>query len=235
MCSVRLSSASVVAVGGGLMLLGASAVHAQPATFGGTTSGTFGAPISNFAEFPSGVGTSEIRFGADPNDALQTPNVLAFDGGRFFGQDDEAVVLGELTYAKGVTRGGQFPRIPFQLRTAFDNPIGRDVTFDFTFGLRTTPNVTGDPVLDADTLTPIDFASEDFIEVAGEAFTVEILGFSTDNGATIREEFVLPEGQTVTAQLIGKFTANAVPTPSAAAAGVVLLAGLGARRRKATA
>lgn len=43
-------------------------------------------------------------------------------------------------------------------------------------------------------------------DVGGDFFTLEILGFSDDGGATIGNVFNLPEDDTTAAQLIGQIT-----------------------------
>jgi len=86
--------------------------------------------------------------------------------------------------------------------------------FKYRFNLEVTPNSTGNAVLDADILTfPIGVPTRTFT-VSGRVFTLQLIGFSQDNGLTIIEQFKLPEGQSTWALLYAKITTPPPPTPT---------------------
>ena len=180
---------------------------AQGVTFSGSATGSFGTPDP--AENNTGVGTNEVRFGDVAN-----PNVLRLDGQSFSAEDDAPFAVSGLTYTNGLSNFGSVS-IPANVTMDFSSPTGLSRTFNFTFQLTATDNLTGDPVVDADTLVVSNAISSTTFTVDGQELTLKLLGFSTDSGQTLTTSFTLPENQTVQSQLIGQITAPEPGGPGA--------------------
>lgn len=79
------------------------------------------------------------------------------------------------------------------------------LSFEFLFDIFNSPNTTGDPVLDGDRLrlnsggvAPVSF------ELGGQDYTIQLIGFSSDGGESIRTGFNSPEESTANAELFAK-------------------------------
>ena len=210
-----------------LLAFVASSQVANAATFEGTASATFGTPTPDTGGVVfSGVGTNTFSSGSPVG--LSTSNIFVVDGLAFSTVEDTPFAVANLTYTNGVTSNGtNIDFVPADLSLDFSTPSGVSEAFTFTFDLDVTPNTTGDPVLDADTLSVIDVFSTTSFEVAGELFTLELLGFSTDGGTVIDNVFTLPEDATTTSQLFARITAPPQGVPESSPAALVFL-GLGA-------
>lgn len=185
-------------------LLGTAQI-ASAASFEGAATATFGTPNPDFGVEFTGVGTSVFTTG----EALSgsSNNVYAVDGLSFSTTEDAQFAIADLSYTNGTTTSGStVDTVPLDLTLDFTNPSGLSETFTFTFDFNFTPNLTGNPVLDGDTLSVMNVFSNTSFDVGGEPFTLEILGFSNDGGATIGNVFNLPEDDTTAAQLIGQIT-----------------------------
>jgi hypothetical protein len=119
------------------------------------------------------------------------------------------------------------------------NSIGNQV-FNYNFNLTVTPNPTGDPILDGDFLTFPNGVPTTTFNVGGDEFTLELVGFSRDNGQTIIEAFSLPEGQSTSALLYARIIPPpptneepVVPEPATLALTALGLVAVASRRRRA--
>ena len=79
------------------------------------------------------------------------------------------------------------------------------LSFEFLFDIFNSVNSTGDPVLDGDRLrlnsggiAPLSFA------IDGQDYTIQLIGFSSDGGESIRTGFNSPEESTADAELFAK-------------------------------
>lgn len=138
---------------------------------------------------------------------------VQFDGVNFSTETNKLFDLGTLTYRNGTTYvdsnfDGDFS---LSLNLSFTLPVVNQQTFSFLFNILNTPNNTGNPVLDGDRLrfSTAGISSQTF-EYEGNDYTLQLMGFSTDGGSTIVQEFNSPEGETASAFLYGKIIA-AVP------------------------
>ena len=115
--------------------------------------------------------------------------------------------------------------IPLTVTLDFISPGNFAKSFTFDFDVELTPNNTGDPVLDADVLTPPSFFSPQTFTFEGEELTLALLGFEQDG--TVVENFVLPENAATTANLIAQINESPpkVPEPTSM---LGLLLGVGA-------
>lgn len=189
---------------------------AEAITFQGSASAEFGTPTPTTGVTFSGVGTNTFTTGA-PFSSSDSPNIFEIEGLSYLTSEDVAFAIANLTYTNGVTSvGTNVDSVPIDLTLSFTTPEIFAETFTFSFNLDVTHNTTGDPVLDADTLTIVDVFSTTIFEIAGESFTLELLGFSSDGGVTIENQFTLPEDAMTESQLFAKISAPSqeVPEPS---------------------
>ncbi|NJK36886.1 MAG: hypothetical protein HC835_07390 [Oscillatoriales cyanobacterium RM2_1_1] len=211
------------------LMLGSGSVRAT--TFTGSSAGllqlpegTFGASLSS-----ENSGTNNrITWGDPTPDSFR--NYLQYDGVGFTTEIDQLFPLGEIEYRNGEVFTGSHnldaSNFPLAIELSFLNPLTATNTFNYRFSLLQTLNQTGDPVLDADTLSfAADGVSTDTFNFEGTEYTLQLVGFSNDGGSTILEEFVLPEEATVNALLYAQLTAAAqestpIPEPG-------LLVGIG--------
>jgi hypothetical protein len=104
-------------------------------------------------------------------------------------------------------------------------------TFDFNFSITNTPNHNPpQPVEDADIVTVTSGYSPTTFAFGGNTYTLNLLGFSSDGGATIRSDFSSQEGASATAGVYARITQHlGPPNPSVPLLGIGL-AGLVIRR-----
>jgi hypothetical protein len=218
----------------GLTFVGSILAAAAPTlggTFQGTSSGIFGTPTGGPGDpiVFSGQGTNRIVTGIGVN---SPPNSLQYDGQAFDTDADQPFGVGFLDYYNGATQTGtSATHFPIDITLTFVAPPGLpNQVFDFAFDLTLTPNTTGDPTEDGDIIRfPASFSSESF-NYSGQDYTLKLLGFSRNNGATIENSFLLPENQRAITELFATVTTesnpNVVPVPPAALAGIALLASI---------
>ncbi|NEP61836.1 MAG: PEP-CTERM sorting domain-containing protein [Symploca sp. SIO2G7] len=203
---------------------------AKGISFQGMATSTFGTPTPSTGVVFSGVGTNTFSNGTPVTGS--SANIFTVDGLNFSTTENTQFAVADLTYTNGQTvTGTNIDTVPVTLSLDFITPSISSQSFTFTFDLDLTPNTTGDPVLDADTLSVVDVFSTTNFNVGGDLFTLKLLGFSNDSGATINNVFTLPEDATTTSQLFASITAatpQGVPEPSLTA---LLLLGAGAMVR----
>ena len=208
---------------------------AQSLTFQGNSSATFGTPntVTNGNPQFSGVGSNTFTFGDASSSTFGTgPNELTFAGNSFSTVINSPFQVGNFTYFNGETAlGTTVDSVPLNIQLAFTSPSGlSQQSLGFDIQVVATPNDTGDPVLDADSIFPVKrFANSNF-NVGGTDYTLELIGFSQDGGATVVNEFRLPENEFTTTAAFGRITAappaTAVPEPSSTV-GLLALSVLG--------
>lgn len=134
---------------------------------------------------------------------------VQFDGTPFRTVTGELFNLGNLTYQNGVTDLGSEPQgdLPFNLNVSLSNPLSISQPFNFSFNNVATPNDTGDPVRDGDILSFSGAGlSSDKFQALGTEYTLDLFGFSPDDGFTQVGQFNSPENSTANADLFGKIT-----------------------------
>jgi len=216
---------------------------AQAVTFTGETSGNWGLPNT---ENPNAVVSLSSEDGGTNNrltwgisEKPKKNNYVQFDGMDFTTAPNSIFKLGELTYQNGSTFvdtnfDGDFP---LHLELSLTLPFTSEQFFDFSFNIFNTPNTTGDPVLDGDRLrfSTAGMSSQTF-NSEGIEYTLQLIGFSTDDGETIVNEFNSPESSIAEASLYGTITfvppPASVPEPSAIVGFSVLSLYLATRQQR---
>lgn len=232
MSSMRESGVAIA-----FALAAAVAANAGNTTFYGGTFTTFANaygpstgtnPIENAG---TRGGTSVVRWGVGGS---SDPNILSFTGvTNFVGAEDTAFVMGRVSYHNGVTFGGGGPQgVTGVLNAVIDSPsdLGTQL-FSFTYGFTLTPNTTGNSEADGDFLN-FQYPSEPtYVTIGDYRYTLAIVGFRLDDGSVL-QTLQLPEGADVGADVLARFTTDAVPAPGVAP--LLALAGLGrsSRRRR---
>lgn len=185
-----------------------------------------------------GGGVASMNWGV-PGDGTTldnqfTCNGLGSDGGGWTTELGQTFRIADFSYRNGSTFYGDLTSIDLMLALSVTNVSAYSGAFAYRMLTLNTPNVTGDPILDGDVVTiannGLTAAQFDF---GGTAYTLRLLGFSTDNGSTITTGFSSPEGANVSAGIYAQI--QSVPEPStgllvAGAAGAMLLV----RRRQNT-
>lgn len=217
---------SVLGAIGATCLVAGTQFSAQALTFDGSAAGQFGNPVNsmpgNFNELSSQDGGTNNQFtwGEAVPDGIN--NFVKFNSANFSTAPDTEFKVGQLSYRNGTTIPGTSFNGDFPLSVAlnFTNPAGVNPTFSYLFNILNTPNSTGTINGDADRLrfSTAGLSSSSF-NLGGIDYSLQLLGFSSDNGATIITEFLSPEGETATSALYGKITTTSttttpVPTPA---------------------
>ncbi len=213
---------SILGVVGATCLLGSTQLSAQALTFDGSSAGQFGAPLTPSSTSvytlsnQNGGSNNQLNWGEAAGSS--SDNFVKFNNATFSTPIDTAFKVGKLTYQNGGTFAetnfnGDFP---LSVGLNFTNPSGINQPFNYLFNILNTLNDTGTVAGDADRLrfSTAGLSSSSF-NVGGVDYTLQLLGFSSDNGTTIINEFLSPEEATATADLYGKITTTAkVPTPA---------------------
>ena len=166
-------------------------------------------------------------------------NEFSFDGSGSDGGpgwstlDETAFLIGDFSYRNGSTfNSSGIDDVDLSIDLAITSPLGLLDTFTFDFSITNTPNSTGDPVLDGDIVTVTSSLSPTIFNYLGTDYTLELLGFSTDGGASITTDFSSAEGATAAAGVYGRITQNVdVPEPSILAMMGIGLLGFMFRRK----
>ena len=168
-------------------------------------------------------------------------NYVQYDGLSFNAEVGNLFNLGNLSYRNGSTTDTFDGNFPLSIALSFTNPISNNQVFNYSFNIFNTPNNTGNAVLDGDKLQ---FSggtlSQNSFNFNGRNYALEIMGFSSDGGQTLVNEFNSPEGTIANASLYGKLRdvtpvppepPQGVPEPGTVAALSVVAVGLLTRRR----
>jgi hypothetical protein len=216
--------------------------YAHAFTFTGQVGGAWGTPQSNEAtpKF-TGVGESQFTWGV-PNIAGRQPNELTFQGSRFVTTTNELFKVGDLTYFNGtILSNTSIQSVPLDFEFTFDTTDVLSQVFSINFDIVTTPNV-GTPQENADSIVPTTLISEQSFSLDSVDYTLKLVGFSSDEGASRTQEFSVLEEARTTASLFGQIVevprgstdTSRIPEPSAIAGiGILAIAlgiGKGAKR-----
>lgn len=198
----------------------------QAFSFTGKASGEWGLPdttsnpnaVIDISSKDGGI-NNRLTWGIPGTGGLN--NFVQFNGINFNTDINTVFNLGELYYRNGSTLldsnfNGDFP---LYLSLSLTLPFNNTESFEFLFNIFNTPNDTGNPVLDGDLLR---FASAgnsiQSFHYEGVEYTLKLIGFSTDGGKNIVNEFNSPERSTAKASLYGTITfappTVSIPEPS---------------------
>jgi hypothetical protein len=182
---------------------------------------------------PVGVATFNWGVASEPS---TTDNQFTFDGLGFSGiSENTPFAIGNFTYKNGSTiYSTGINGVDLEVGLTLTSPISLTDNYTFKFSIVNTTNSTGDPVLDGDIVNVISSYAPTTFTSAGVIYTLNLLGFSNDNGATIRTDFSSPENATQNAKLYARLTSEIpkVPEPSTVLLfGFGLLSLVGLRRR----
>ncbi|MFB2839776.1 choice-of-anchor K domain-containing protein [Floridanema evergladense] len=196
------------------------ASQAQAITFSGRSSGEWGMPTnpsgSTVISSQNGGTNNRLSWGRTDNcGGSCTPfnNYVQYDNVSFNAEVNALFNIGNFSYRNGSVWDAFDGDFPLSLSLFLINPFSSTRNFNFLFNILNTPNTTENPVLDGDRLrfSTAGLSSESF-NYDGVDYTLELVGFSTDGGRTIVNEFNSPEGSIASASLYGKITAIIPPT-----------------------
>lgn len=218
--SVRAASATAVAV----VSLIVSAVNAPAKAaviFTGESSGTFGTPTIDPAVDPNATFRterpnpgSEIFILGDPGEGSM-PNQLAFSRTPFAISTDRPFSVGNLSYLNGQTFSGtNVSSVPFSVELALNPPVQSQYRFAYQFTFNLTPNTTDNTDSTADTLDISGNPQTQSFDFENDTYSLGLLGFSQDGGATFTQELRALEDQTVNSQLFAQIQLTSVAPPT---------------------
>lgn len=216
--AITLTASAVLGVAG----------QVQAFTVGGTSSGSWELPLledrNGYEWLSNQNGGTENRLTWGVGIPGSFSNYVQYDGVNFNSDLNSLFSLGNLSYRNGSTysntnfasnSGKLDADIPLNIVLSLASPSPVTLSFNFLFNILSTPNVTGNPVLDGDRLRfAMAGSTSQTLNYGGMAYTLELLGFSSDEGETILSEFNSPEDTTATASLYGKITGTELPKES---------------------
>jgi len=196
-------------------------VQAIDLTFTGVASGQWGLPTNATASTQlsnqAGGSNNRLEWGRTDNCPTCTPfnNYVQYDSQSFVATAGQLFNLGNLTYRNGSTWDEFNGDFALTVSLALNTPLAATEQFNFLFNILNTPNLTGNPVLDADILrfSVVNLPSQTF-QYDGVSYTLQLVGFSSDNGKTLLSEFKSPEGSTAAASLYGEITSTTPAPPN---------------------
>ena len=190
--------------------------NAQTIEFEGFSLPTISSPSGGVFDIQNGtidVPLSFIRMGV-PDTQNDFPNALVLAGLHFEISPNEPFIIANAAYFNGVSSADTNPEsfsVTFDL--TFQTLGGASFQFEFPFELIITTNNNVDPVLNADTLRPLDVQQSQSFEFEGEMYSLELLGFRDPaQGDEIVSEFTLLEDTATFVQFLGQI----VVTPTLA-------------------
>ncbi len=201
------------------VLLFASNAAALP--IAGSSSGIFINPVGPSTMVVTGAGTDYFTWGDGP---VTGPSSLDFDGVTFSVETDQVFSFGLLTFFNGsIYSGTQADAVDLSVTLSLTTPSGINKDFVYNLGLINTLN-TNDAAASADIVYFPASVPDTYFTADGINYTLEFLGFgsTTSSGFTTIDQFHVYEGESASAELLGRITASTVPEPS-----TILLLGLG--------
>ena len=206
--------------------------------FLGDSSGTFNSPSIDQAVDPEATFSTEKpnpqseTFVLGRPDDRSMPNKLTFWSNSFAATSEQAFAVGNLTYFNGQTFSGtHVSSVPLSIQLNLTQPAQAQRQFEYTFGFDLTPNTDLDG--SADRLLVSDNPAAQTFAFDQAVYSLSLLGFSADGGATFARSFQVPEEMTTSSQLYAQIkqispehatdkptvplpspTPNPVPTPA---------------------
>jgi hypothetical protein len=199
----------LVTLCGILFILGVNG-SADAVSFSGTAVGSWENVVSTESDDVYSVDNSDSGGVASFNwgipQSTDFDNQFTFDGVGSDGDpgwvtsEETPFLIGDFSYRNGSTVFSVgIVGVDLTIFLSVTSPLGVDDTYAFPFSITNTPNTTGDPVLDADIVNITNPFSTTAFNYDGIDYTLALLGFSSDGGATMRTDFSSPEGATAAA------------------------------------
>ncbi|SDO64837.1 VPLPA-CTERM protein sorting domain-containing protein [Lutimaribacter pacificus] len=244
------------------LLATAAASHA--ATFTGSAQGawtsvdgSFGHTVANNGDSASVTwGVEWVSSVPETDEAIATyigetdpdSNHMSFTSGANWTTDGGIFSLGSFEYRNGLSYAAShdFLGANLTIDVALSDPaVGDILSFDYAFDVLTTTNNNVSVPDDADTLHVQQAPAVQYFMVGGQRYMFEILGLSSDGGATFSDEFVVYEAwhsgawhdiDPARADIYARISPTVVPVPATLP---LLLSAVGAvgyvsrRKRKA--
>ncbi len=190
---------------------------AWAAGFIGSSNGTFGTPIIDpsvdseptFSIENPDAQTESFILGEPGNGSM--PNKLTFTGTTFSAIPEQVFSVGALSYLNGQTFSGtNVSSVPLSVNLNFLQPAMTQQTFEYSFAFNLTPN--SDQGSSADSLTLSSSSAPRTFEIEQKKYSLEILGFSLDNGASFTQDFQVPEDQVANGILFAQIKLASMPS-----------------------
>lgn len=209
---------------------------ASAVTFTGTAVGnwidplaTQGYAIYNYDQGNATYDQSYVIWGyTDCDTCTPFSNYWAFDGvgsdadPAWATVDDALFHFGDLSYRNGSVYGHDFTGAGLSIDLAISSPTTVVETFSFGLEVENVPNNTGNAVTDGDIAKIVGNVPDQYFSFGGVNYTLELMGFSDDNGATLTTQFQVPEASTASVGLYGRIT-EVTPVPLPASLPLVLI------------
>lgn len=165
--------------------------------------------------------------GCTPYDNRFRFDGIGSDGDPAFSvASEDPFLIGNFEYRNGSTSQSSsigINGIDLEVTMNLLTPLALSESFTFDFSITNTVNSTGNPVLDGDIVTVTSSFSDTTFFYDGIEYTLQLLGFSSDGGTTIRTDFSSPEGNganPATAGVYARITSeipppqNTIPEPA---------------------
>ncbi|KPQ35449.1 MAG: hypothetical protein HLUCCA11_10830 [Phormidesmis priestleyi Ana] len=190
----------------------------QAATlFTGSSNGIFGTPIIDasvdsealFSIERAGPRTESFLVGEPGVGSM--PNQLTFSGQSFSVMPEQTFAIGNFFYHNGQTFSGtNVSAVPISVSLNFHQPTQAQQQFEYRFTFGLTPNIATSSSADSLTISqnpaPQAFALNQ--SNYPENYSVEVLGFSLDQGATFTRNFQIPEDRSINSTLFARIQKN---------------------------
>ncbi len=140
---------------------------------------------------------------------MSTANKLTFAGKSFAAMSDQSFSIGTLTYLNGQTFSGtNASSVPLGVNINLLQPAQIQQQFEYRFTFNLTSNSDEDN--SDDSLSISQNPEPQTFTIDQQRYSVEVLGFSPDNGATFTRSFQVPEDQAVDSTLFAQIQSIAM-------------------------
>ncbi len=217
---IKATTATLAAV---LLTALSPSSKAWATVFTGSSNGTFGTPIidpaidtnATFSIEKPNAQTESFILGEPGNGSM--PNKLTFIGENFSTIPGQIFSIGSLSYLNGQTFSGtNVSSVPLSVDLNFLQPAMAQQKFEYSFAFNLTPN--SEQSSSADTLTLSNNPTPRTFEIEQAKYSLEVLGFSLDNGTSFTQDFQVPEDQVANGFLFAQIKlaamSNGPTTPS---------------------
>lgn len=182
----------------------------------------------NVSNWVGGDGTARLRWGGDVGHGRSGYNFNPTDTPTSV-ETETAFVIGKFTHFNRPIRSGTAIDSAQLDVTLYFNPNDAG-PYQFSFMHDETPNIGGGCCDDIVTIS--DITTSDTVQIGDLLFTLNILGFSNDNGASFSHIFESREKYKNSALLYAEFV-QVVPLPAALPLFLTILCGMGFLRWRA--